>query len=177
MNKNRANKMGFVPSLSALFLGGKSMNLYNTSFSVFGAYIGITAPTEDKEVPYLSLKSLHSQSKSQMESMTLMPFDTINQRPLSFHYDACYSHIKMISSASTLSVTFDDESRLVIDGSGSGLQLDTKPLFNFEYNYLLGNKSKPYCIVNCCDMLPPLNITFRNTKCSYLKWGLLVRYT
>ena len=126
------------------------MNLYHTPFSVFGAYIGITAPTEDKEVPYLSLKSLHSKSKSHLESMTLFSFDTVTQKPLPFHYDACYSHIKMISPISNVSITFDGEKRIIIDGSGSGLQLDTKPLFNFEYNYLLGNKNQPYCIVNSC---------------------------
>lgn len=47
-----------------------------------------------------------------------------------------------------MSVCFEGEKRIFIQGIGRGLGLITKPAYNFEYNYPLTYKGAPYCILN-----------------------------
>jgi len=117
------------------------MNLEATPFSYYGSYFSITLqPT------YLSLNSLHSKSKPHTETMAIQPL--VNGKPVDFSWEATYTHIDLTAKSAKLSICFDDEHRLVIEGYGCGLRLDTKPLYNFEYNSLLGTTDQPYCIVN-----------------------------
>lgn len=120
------------------------MNLAITNFSYYGSYMSI----EHKENEGFLLKSLHGVSKPHMESMKIIP--TYQGAPVSYTYDADYNQINVNHEHGKICICFRNANEIVIKGSGQqhGVILDTLPLFNFEYSYLLGTPQKPYVVIN-----------------------------
>lgn len=125
------------------------MNLAHTPFSYFGSYLSLSyQESENDSENGLFLRSLHGKSKPHMNSLKLIPLK--NGIPVDYSYTADYNLITLTFEGGDISICFDGESKLLVKGTGEkiGFRLDTQPLYNFEYNYLLGKDDRKFCIVN-----------------------------
>lgn len=120
------------------------MNLDVTNFSSFGSYMSI----EYKEEEGFLLKSLHGVSKPHMKSMKLIP--TFRGEHAACSYEADYDQIRIEHENGQIEICFHKADEILIKGRGkqSGMVLDTLPMFNFEYSYLLGTPQEPYIVIN-----------------------------
>lgn len=119
------------------------MNLSITNFSYFNSYISISY--DDNE---LYLKSLHGVSKGNMKSLKLIP--SYNGKVVSYKYTADENLINIKTEYGNINICFFDSSRIIVEGIGEGLGviIDSMPLYNFEYNYMLGTEENKYVIIN-----------------------------
>ncbi|PLR94860.1 amylo-alpha-1,6-glucosidase [Bacillus sp. T33-2] len=120
------------------------MNLTDIPFSFYGSYMSINF--QDKSG--LFLNSLRGKSRSHMNVMKIIPLK--NNQPVEYEHEADFSKISLQFDGGEISICFDGHSRIIVKGNGKnlGLRLDTQPVYNFEYNYLLGKQGEEYCIVN-----------------------------
>lgn len=125
------------------------MDLSITDFSYFGSYMSLAFRKKGIDKG-LYLKSLHGVSKSRMESLKIIPvYRGIPEKHV--EVNASYTALTIQSEHGTVSITFWNERKMVFSGEGEkefGIMFDTLPLYNFEYNYLLGCPDSPYCIIN-----------------------------
>ncbi|PLT29762.1 amylo-alpha-1,6-glucosidase [Peribacillus deserti] len=125
------------------------MNLKDIPFSFFGSYMSINYQ-EKKTVAEsgLYINSLRGKSRSHMNIMKIIPLK--NNEPVEYQYKADFSEIFLTFDGGEMSICFDGDSRILVKGRGEnlGIRFDTQPVYNFEYNFLLGKKGEEYCIVN-----------------------------
>ena len=124
------------------------MNIINTPFSYFGSYMSIKYDCSDSLNTGLFLKSLRAKSRSHMNILKIIPLS--NDVPVEYTYTADYSKILLNFEGGEIAICFDTDSRILFSGTGKniGLRLDTEPIYNFEYNYFLGEKDNKYAIIN-----------------------------
>ncbi|MEI2392984.1 hypothetical protein V8V55_24650 [Priestia megaterium] len=153
------------------------MDLSHVPFSYFGSYLSISYQHEYNDSQKgLFIRSLHGKSKSHMDVLKLIPLKY--GLPVEYEYTANYNFIRIVFDEGEILICFDGESKLLIKGKGEGvgLRLDTKPLYNFEYNYLLGNKDNKYCIINSYKNLTKLLI-FPSTGSIHLRQDVYIDQT
>lgn len=117
--------------------------------SHFGSYIALSyQDTSESGQDGLYIKSLRGKSRKHQNSMKVIP--TKNGRPVDYSYKEDGFQISIYVDGGELYLSFEDEHSIIVkaDGEHIGLRLDTQPVYNFEYNYLLGNEGEEYCIVN-----------------------------
>lgn len=125
------------------------MDLTVTPMSHFGSYMALTYQENnypEKEGIYVN--AVRGKSKQHQNALKIIP--TKNGEPVNYSYEANEFQITIHVDGGTLDICFEDELRIFVRGTGEnlGLILDTQPIYNFEYNYLLGNNGEEYCIVN-----------------------------
>lgn len=124
------------------------MDISVTNFSQYGSYMSLGLEEGAKGKGFY-LKSLHGVSKAQMQSLYLCP--SIHGRavqPACVLADCASVHITF--GDCVLRIAFLEQNKLLLEGQGEGcgLDIDTMPVYNFEYSYLLGTPKNPYCLVN-----------------------------
>lgn len=126
------------------------MDLSMTDFSFFGSYMSLAYESDDSgRNRWLCLKSLHGVSKARMKSMKIVPVYKGKPEILR-EVSASWVSMSLRSEHGSMEITFSEPDRLLFRGTGKdyGLMIDTMPVYNFEYNYLLGTRNRPFCIVN-----------------------------
>ncbi|HGM1174419.1 amylo-alpha-1,6-glucosidase [Clostridioides difficile] len=120
------------------------MNIKEIPFSYFGSYMSISYSDELG----FTLKSLRGKSKKNMDVLRIIP--TVNNMPVDYEFEANYFSILIKFNNGSISICFEGDSKIVFYGKGKnvGLKLDTLPIYNFEYNYLMGKKGSEYCVIN-----------------------------
>ncbi|RFU70551.1 hypothetical protein D0469_06375 [Peribacillus saganii] len=123
------------------------MNLTDIPFSFYGSYMSINFQEKETESG-LYLNSLRGKSKNHMNVMKFIPLK--NNEPVPYQYEADFSKIVLTLPGGEISICFDGDSRIVVKGIGDnvGIRFDTQPVYNFEYNFLLGKKGEEYCLIN-----------------------------
>ncbi|WP_082235336.1 amylo-alpha-1,6-glucosidase [Halobacillus massiliensis] len=125
------------------------MNIKNTPMSHFGSYMALTYQTShEAEKDGLYINSVRGKSKQHQNALKVIP--TKNGKPAAYKYKADEFQIVITLDSGELRICFEDDKRIFVKGTGKGvgLSLDTQPVYNFEYNYLLGKQGEEYCIVN-----------------------------
>ncbi|MBM7553450.1 amylo-alpha-1,6-glucosidase [Thalassobacillus pellis] len=125
------------------------MDITTTPMSHFGSYLALTYQESDThEKKGLYINSVRGKSRQHQNALKIIPVK--NGEPVEYSYQANEFQISIQFDGGELHVCFEDESRIFVKGSGNqvGLVLDTQPIFNFEYNYLLGKEGEEYCLVN-----------------------------
>ncbi|MFG6115849.1 amylo-alpha-1,6-glucosidase [Halobacillus sp. MO56] len=125
------------------------MDLKITPMSHYGSYMALTyQESDDPEKDGIYVNAVRGKSKQHQNALKIIP--TKNGEPVPYSYEADEFEITFDIDGGRLQVCFEDEFRIVVKGTGEnvGLLLDTQPIFNFEYNYLLGTSGDEYCIVN-----------------------------
>jgi len=125
------------------------MDITKIPFSHYGAYMAIAYQESDESFKKgLYLNSLRGKSRGHMNVLKIIP--TVNGEAVDFEYTADYNKLSLHFSTGEISICFDGNSRILVKGKGKnvGLRLDTQPIYNFEYNYLLGKKGNEYCLIN-----------------------------
>lgn len=119
------------------------MDLSITNFSYFDSYMSMAYDNNE-----LYLKSLHGVSKGNMKSLKFIP--CYNGNAIPYKYTADENLIRIKTAYGNMDICFFDSSRIIVEGIGKGLgvMLDSMPLYNFEYNYMLGTREHHYVIVN-----------------------------
>ncbi|WP_299093863.1 trehalase family glycosidase [uncultured Metabacillus sp.] len=125
------------------------MDIRVTPMSHYGSYMALTyqeSPIPEKNG--LFIKSVRGKSKQHQNALKIIP--TLKRNPVEYTYEADEFKIVLSFDGGEISVCFEDAERIFVQGRGEnvGLILDTQPIFNYEYNYLLGNTGEEYCIVN-----------------------------
>ncbi|MBM7619992.1 glycogen debranching enzyme [Bacillus tianshenii] len=120
-----------------------------TPMSHFGSYMALTY--QESETPGkngIYINSVRGKSKQHQNALKIIP--TVNGTPVDYTYKADEFQISLSFDGGEMHLCFEDSERIFVKGSGDnvGLTLDTQPVFNFEYNYLLGNAGEEFCIVN-----------------------------
>ena len=126
------------------------MDLSMTDFSFFGSYMSLSYKKDiSDETGYLCLKSLHGISKSRMESLKIVPVYK-GLPETDWTVTTSYVSISLQSEHGSIEITFSEPDRFLLKGKGRdyGILIDTSPIYNFEYSYLLGTEDMPFCIVN-----------------------------
>ncbi|PLS18679.1 hypothetical protein CVD28_06005 [Bacillus sp. M6-12] len=123
------------------------MNLTDIPFSYYGSYMSINYQKKTGDSG-LFLNSLRGKSKSHMNVMKIVPLK--NNEPVEYQYEADYTKISLKFLGGEITISFDGDSRIVVKGNGEdvGLRFDTQPVYNFEYNFLVGKKGEEYAIIN-----------------------------
>lgn len=117
--------------------------------SHYGSYMVLTyQKNTDPTKEGIYINSVRGKSKHHQNALKIIP--TVNGVPVDYRYKATQFEITLSFIGGELQLCFEDSERIFIKGSGKGvgLILDTQPVFNFEYNYLLGNAGEEFCIVN-----------------------------
>jgi glycogen debranching enzyme len=117
--------------------------------SHFGSYMALTyQESEFPEKNGIYINSVRGKSKQHQNALKIIP--TVNGTPVDYTYKADEFQISLTFDGGDLHLCFEDAERIFVKGSGEnvGLILDTQPVFNFEYNYLLGNTGEEFCLVN-----------------------------
>lgn len=125
------------------------MDIQVTPISHFGSYMAlIYQESENLEKKGLYINSVRGKSKNHQNVLKIIP--TVKGTPVAYTYGADEFKIVLTFDGGEIFVCFEDAERIFVQGRGEnvGLTLDTQPVFNFEYNYLLGNIGEEYCIVN-----------------------------
>nr|WP_285849707.1 trehalase family glycosidase [Niallia taxi] len=125
------------------------MDIRVTPMSHFGSYMTLTyqeSLTSEKTGLYVN--SVRGKSKPHQNVLKIIP--TIAGVPVNYTYGAEEHKVVLTFLGGEIHVCFEDEDRIFLRGKGEnvGVTLDTQPIFNFEYNYLLGRKNEEYCIIN-----------------------------
>ncbi|MCD7035340.1 hypothetical protein LRR81_13935 [Metabacillus sp. GX 13764] len=125
------------------------MDIRVTPMSHFGSYMALTfQESETTQKNGIYINSVRGKSKHHQNALKIIP--TVNGIPVEYTYKADEFHISLTFDGGELQLCFEDSERIFVKGSGENvvLTLDTQPVFNFEYNYLLGNTGEEFCIVN-----------------------------
>jgi glycogen debranching enzyme len=125
------------------------MDITITPMSHFGSYMALTfQESENPEKNGLYLNSVRGKSKQHQNALKIIP--AVNGKPIPYTYVADEFNISLLFKGGELNLCFEDSERIFVKGTGEnvGLILDTQPVFNFEYNYLLGNPGKEFCLIN-----------------------------
>lgn len=124
------------------------MNIINTPFSYFGSYMSIKYENNNPLNTGLFLKSLRAKSRGHMNVLKIIPLK--NNVPIEYTYCADYSSITLSFDGGEISICFDTNARILLCGKGANvsLRLDTQPIYNFEFNYYLGDEGSEYSIIN-----------------------------
>ncbi|THE12103.1 hypothetical protein E1I69_12170 [Bacillus timonensis] len=125
------------------------MDIRVTPMSHYGSYMAVTyQESQSPEKNGLYINSVKGKSKHHQNALKIIP--TINGAPVGYTYEADEFKIALTFDGGKIFLCFEDAERIFVQGQGEnvGLTLDTQPIFNFEYNYLLGNTGEEYCIVN-----------------------------
>ncbi|WP_299745746.1 amylo-alpha-1,6-glucosidase [uncultured Rossellomorea sp.] len=125
------------------------MDIKVTPMSHFGSYMALTY--QESEVPEkkgIYVNSVRGKSKQHQNALKIIP--TVNGIPVEYTYKADEFKISLSFDGGELQLCFEDSERIFAKGTGEnvGLTLDTQPVFNFEYNYLLGNTGEEFCLIN-----------------------------
>lgn len=125
------------------------MDIRITPMSHFGSYMVLTY--QESKIPEkngIYINSVRGKSKQHQNALKIIP--TVNGTPVDYTYKADEFQILLTFDGGDLHLCFEDAERIFVKGSGEnvGLTLDTQPVFNFEYNYLLGNTGEEFCLVN-----------------------------
>lgn len=125
------------------------MDIRVTPMSHFGSYMALTY--QESQTPKkngLYVNSVKGKSKQHQNALKIIP--TINRTPVEYTYEADEFKIVLTFDGGEIFICFEDAERIFVEGRGInvGLTLDTQPVYNFEYNYLLGKAGEEYCIVN-----------------------------
>ncbi|OIU71731.1 amylo-alpha-1,6-glucosidase [Rossellomorea aquimaris] len=125
------------------------MDITITPMSHFGSYMALTfQESETPEKNGLYLNSVRGKSKQHQNALKIIP--AVNGKPVPYTYEADEFRISLSFDGGKLHICFEDSERIFVKGTGDnvGLILDTQPVFNFEYNYLLGNPGEEFCLIN-----------------------------
>ncbi|GGF17952.1 hypothetical protein GCM10010954_15910 [Halobacillus andaensis] len=125
------------------------MDIITTPMSHFGSYMALTYQVSEKaEKDGLYVNAVRGKSKQHQNALKIIP--TKNGEPVEYKYQAEEFQISISFEGGEMKICFEDDKRIFVKGSGKGvgLSLDTQPVYNFEYNYLLGKPSEEYCMVN-----------------------------
>ncbi len=125
------------------------MDINITPMSHFGSYMALTCQeSETPEKNGLYLNSVRGKSKQHQNALKIIP--SVNGKPVPYTYEADEFRISLSFDGGELHLCFEDSERIFVKGTGDnvGLILDTQPVFNFEYNYLLGNPGDEFCLIN-----------------------------
>lgn len=125
------------------------MDIRITPMSHYGSYMALTyQESQTPEKNGLYINSVRGKSKQHQNALKIIP--TINGTPVEYTYEADEFKIVLTFNGGEIFVCFEDAERIFVQGRGEkvGLTLDSQPIFNFEYNYLLGKTGEDYCIVN-----------------------------
>ncbi|XXM72416.1 amylo-alpha-1,6-glucosidase [Lysinibacillus sphaericus] len=125
------------------------MDITITPMSHFGSYMALTfQESEAPEKNGLYLNSVRGKSKQHQNALKIIP--AVNGSPVPYTYEADEFQITLSFDGGELHLCFEDSERIFVKGTGNnvGLILDTQPVFNFEYNYLLGNPGEEFCLIN-----------------------------
>jgi glycogen debranching enzyme len=143
------------------------MDITITPMSHFGSYMALTyQESETPEKNGLYLNSVRGKSKQHQNALKIIP--TVNGKPVPYTYEANEFQISLSIDGGELHLCFEDSERIFVKGTGenAGLILDTQPVFNFEYNYLLGNPGDEFCLINSYKNLTKYMIFAPNGKVS-----------
>ncbi|MCL2598468.1 MAG: hypothetical protein FWD76_00965 [Firmicutes bacterium] len=117
------------------------------AFSRYGAYLSLA---QDEVDGNLLLKSLRGKSKSHPNILSFAVFE--NGKALSYKVRADFFVVTLVlDDKREIGIAYDGQERLLVKGDnmqGITLVLDTMPVYNFEYNYLLGKPDNCYAVVN-----------------------------
>ncbi len=116
-----------------------SLNIKKMDFSYYGSYIGFRN-VENK----LNLNSLRGKSKGNKSSMTFA-FDLENNK---YDINASFEEISLTKNNDSAHICFMSEKEVMIKVKANNFYINTNPKFNFEYNYLLGNKEDKLIVIN-----------------------------
>lgn len=121
------------------------MDIRQTPFSHFGSYMSIKYEESQQG---LTLKSLRGKSRAYSDILKFVIYK--NQSPVPYQMETDYNKLTLNFDGGQIEMCFDSDSRILIRGYGQQitLNLDTIPLYNFEYNFLLTNKNHEYCVIN-----------------------------
>jgi glycogen debranching enzyme len=125
------------------------MDITITPMSHFGSYMALTyQESETPEKNGLYLNSVRGKSKQHQNALKIIP--AVNGKPVPYTYETDEFRISLKFDGGELHLCFEDSERIFVKGTGDnvGLILDTQPVFNFEYNYLLGNPGEEFCLIN-----------------------------
>ena len=130
------------------------MDIRNVPLSVYGSYMALAYYKDDKcnfrgvKDEALYLKSLRGKSRSTPAVCKILPL--IDGQEADFTYEADLFHIEIYFAGGCIKICFDGDSRIIfkVEGEKSGLRLDFMPSSEYEYNFTLGTKDKPYHIIN-----------------------------
>ncbi|MCP3028489.1 amylo-alpha-1,6-glucosidase [Halobacillus sp. A5] len=125
------------------------MDIKKTPMSHFGSYMALTyQESMEDEKNGLYVNAVRGKSKHNQNALKIIP--TVKGTPVGYSYKADGFQLSLFFEGGNIQVCFEDESRIYVKGTGDnvGLTLDSQPVYNFEYNYLLGNAGEEYCIVN-----------------------------
>ncbi|WP_429976111.1 amylo-alpha-1,6-glucosidase [Enterococcus sp. DIV0086] len=124
------------------------MDIKDTPFSYFKSYMSIVTEKDNDNIEdSLWLKSLRGKAKHQMKSIEIIPI--VDGKKSSYRIHADYSKIDIsVTNGGSITIAFESDKRIIIEGTNCDLKLDTHPKYNFEYNYLLSRNEQVYCIVN-----------------------------
>jgi glycogen debranching enzyme len=125
------------------------MDITTTPMSHFGSYMALTWQKSDiPEKNGLYINSVRGKSKQHQNALKIIP--TVNGTPVPYTYVASEFQLSLSFDGGELNLCFEDSERIFVKGTGEnvGLILDTQPVFNFEYNYLLGNPGEEFCLIN-----------------------------
>ncbi|MEG9295095.1 trehalase family glycosidase [Mangrovibacillus sp. Mu-81] len=125
------------------------MDITTTPMSHFGSYMALTWQKSDiPEKNGLYINSVRGKSKQHQNALKIFP--TVNGTPVPYTYVASEFQLSLSFDGGELNLCFEDSERIFVKGTGEnvGLILDTQPVFNFEYNYLLGNPGEEFCLIN-----------------------------
>ncbi|WP_173917572.1 amylo-alpha-1,6-glucosidase [Halobacillus sp. Marseille-Q1614] len=153
------------------------MDIKTTPMSHFGSYMALTyQESQEAEKNGLYVNAVRGKSKQHQNSLKIIP--TKNGEPVAYKYEANEFQISISFDGGEIKVCFEDDRRIFVKGSGKnvGLSLDTQPVYNFEYNYLLGKPGEEYCIVNSYKNLTKYMI-FAPKGCVSLKQNVFMDTT
>ncbi|BDZ30297.1 trehalase family glycosidase [Lactiplantibacillus sp. WILCCON 0030] len=119
------------------------MRLELNTFSFYGSYMGLLVENQ-----HLFLRSLHGDSKANMNSLELIPLYH-QQVVTDFTTKMTATSVTISTKFGQLNLTFGDKDTLVFESNTQlGLKICSQPKFNFEYSYQLGSAEQPYYIIN-----------------------------
>lgn len=146
------------------------MDIRNVPLSVYGSYMALAYYKEDKcnfrgvSDEGLYLKSLRGKSRSTPAVCKVIPL--IDGKEVEFDYKADFFHIELNFEIGSIKICFDGDSRILfkVEGEKAGLRLDFMPASEYEYNFTLGTKEKPYHIINSYKTLTKYIVQSRDGK-------------
>ncbi|MFB4162246.1 amylo-alpha-1,6-glucosidase [Alteribacillus sp. JSM 102045] len=125
------------------------MDIKNTPLSRYGSYMALKYQQNKESYKNgLYVNSSRGKARKHMNAMKIIPM--VKGEPVAYKYQADEFQISLYFSGGELHICFENENQILVKGVGkeTGLCLDTQPVYNFEYNYLLGGQGQEYCIVN-----------------------------
>lgn len=146
------------------------MDIRNVPLSTYGSYMALAYYKEDKcnfrgvKDKGLYLKSLRGKSRTTPAVCRVIPL--IDGNEVEFEYKADFFHIELNFEMGSIKICFDGDSRILfkIEGDNAGLRLDFMPASEYEYNFTLGSKERPYHIINSYKTLTKYVVHSKNGR-------------